>query len=356
MAKNSILEKLKKVTGNSEGFVLSEENNPFKVTEYFDTGCYILNAALSDGDIFKGLPMGKRIGISGPSGVAKSYFMLSIIKRFLELKENSYAIIFETEGSTITEMCDTLGIDKDRILTLPVFTVEEFRTQAIRLLDDIQLQQNEAKKNKEVSPCYIIGLDSLGMLATSKETEDAKSGNEKQDMTRAKIVKSIFRLITLKLAMTKTPLLVANHTYGTQELYSRQVTSGGEGFKYAVDVSFILSKAQDKEGTERTGSIITLTIDKSRFIPEGQKFKINLSFSKGIHPYSNLISFAEDLNLITKEGHSYVFPNGNKVKLKDLKKDIKLHFDDDFMKLLGEKIKNKIGFGSDIEFEDSEEE
>ncbi len=359
MAKNSILEKLKKTVGNVDGFLLSDETNPYKIDEYFDTGCFILNAALSDGDIFKGLPLGKRVGVSGPSGVAKSYFMMSIIKSFLERKDNSYAVVFETEGSSINEMCESLNVDVSRVLVLPVYTVEEFRTQCIRLLDDIKEQQASSKKNKEEFPSYIIGVDSLGMLATHKESEDARSGNEKQDMTRAKIIKSIFRLITLPLAMTKTPMLIANHTYGTQELYSRQVTSGGEGFKYATDISMILSKAQDKVGTERTGSVITLTMDKSRFIPEGQKFKINLSFSKGIHPYSSMITMAEDLGVIKKEGHGFILPNGDKVKSTDLKKNIQDYFNEEFMTVLRDKIKSKVGFGCQEqtdEFEEDEEE
>ena len=352
MAKNSVLEKMKKAIGNDDIFVMSDENNPYKVSEYFDTGCYILNAALSDGDIYKGLPVGKRVGIAGPSSVGKSYFIMNIIKRYLDKKENSVAVIFESEGASVIEMADSVGVDKERVLIVPVHSVEDFRTQAIRMLDEIAEQRKEAKKSKSEIPSYIMCLDSLGNLPTEKELRDAREGNDKQDMTRAKIVRSIFRIITLPLSMTNTPLLVSNHSYSTQELYSKQVTSGGEGYKYACDVSGILSKAQDKEGTDRVGSIITFTVDKSRFIPEGQKFKIAISFSKGIYPYSNLIDYAEEFEIIRKEGISFVFKDGTKIKAKELRRNIEQYFTKDIMDELREKIKNKCGFGSIMETED----
>jgi len=345
MSKNNFLEKMKKAIGNEDIFSMADEHNPYKVTEFFDTGCFILNAALSDGDIYKGLPIGKRIGIAGPSSVGKSYFIMNILKRYLDTKNNSYAVIFESEGASVIEMADSVGVDKDRVLIVPVHSVEDFRTQAIRMLDEIKQQQIEAKKSKNDVPNYIMCLDSLGNLPTEKELRDAREGSDKQDMTRAKIVRSIFRVITLPLSMTGTPLLVSNHSYSTQEMYSRQVTSGGEGYKYACDVSGILSKAQDKEGTDRVGSIITFTVDKSRYIPEGQKFKIAISFSKGIYPYSNLIDFAEEFGIIEKSGISFVFKDGTKVKAKELRRNIEKYFHKEIMDELRDKIKDKCGFG-----------
>lgn len=355
MAKNSILEKMKKAIGNEDIFIMSDENNPYKVVEYFDTGCYILNAALSDGDIYKGLPIGKRVGIAGPSSVGKSYFIMNIIKRYLDKEEESVAVIFESEGASVLEMGESVGVDKERVLIVPVHSVEDFRTQAIRMLDEIKEQQKEAKKSKSKKPSYIMCLDSLGNLPTEKELRDAREGNDKQDLTRSKIIRSIFRIITLPLSMTSTPLLVSNHSYSSQEMYSRQVTSGGEGYRYACDVSGILSKAQDKEGTDRIGSIITFTVDKSRFIPEGQKFKIAISFSKGIYPYSNLIDFAEEFEIIKKEGISFVFKDGTKVKAKELRRNIEKYFHQEVMDELRDKIKAKVGFGCPENSEELEE-
>ena len=204
-----ILKKLKKAAGNEYSFTLDDKDNPYMVEEWIDTGCYALNAILSDGDIYKGMPKGKRIIFAGPSSTAKSYFIVYMIKAFLESESNPYVIVFESEGATITNMAADFGIPEDRLIIMPVMTVESFRTQVTKLLDEI-VEMRGDKENTD-PPNFLIALDSLGMLGTEKEYRDSVSGSDKTDMTRAKIIRSIFRLITLKLSLSQTTLIVANH-------------------------------------------------------------------------------------------------------------------------------------------------
>lgn len=354
------LARLKKTSGNEFAFKLSEENNPYAVKEWVDTGCYALNAALSDADIFSGIPRGKRIGIAGPSGVAKSYFTLYIVKAYLDRVPNSYCVAFESEGSSIIDMAKSIGVDMDRVLILPVSTVQEFKIQVVKLLDD--LMEEKKKGNKEENN-YIFLLDSLGMLASDKEVSDARSGEIKADFTRAKEIRSIFRAITLKLSLTQTPLLVVNHTYDTIETYSKKETSGGDGYKYACDVSLILTKAQEKEGTEQIGSIISLNIHKSRYIPEGQKFKVVMLFKKGLFRHSNLLELAIELGMIdstTSKGW-YIFNDGRKLRKKEIFAQADTIFSGEFLQELRDKIRasRTFGGGADdvdpIEVDDAEE-
>lgn len=410
MAKNPLEARLKKLVGKDNIFTLSDELNPYRTTEHFNTGIFILNAVLSDMDIYKGLPEGKRVGIAGPPGVGKSYFTLNILKRYLDNNPTANAIVFESEFASIMEMAENIGIDMDRVFSLSVETLEDFKTQCVKILEDIDAQQTEHEilvkkiteannkkikeaktkakvktKIKEVNPestileevdelveleeipsppRYIMLLDSLGMLPSTRELTNALESSHKEDMGhRAKVIKSIFRIITLKLGLTKTSMLVANHSYGTLETYSKERASGGTGYQYAIDVGLILSKAQDKEegddGKERVGSIITMTLDKHRLVPEGQKFKVAISFKQGIHPYSSMITFAEEFGILTKDGQSYLFRDGTKVKMKEVRRNMDKYFTKEIMDELQVKIKNKCGFGNDeeeIELGDDEDE
>lgn len=355
---DNILKQLKKVAKNDFAFTLDDKFNPYIVDEWIDTNCYVLNAALSDGDILKGMPVGKRIQLAGPSGVAKSLFVMYMIKSYLENKENSYVIIFESEGATVTEMARNYSVPEEKLIILPVSSVEEFKTQSVKMLDEIQ---NMQLSNKENPPSFLMVLDSLGMLGTKKEYDDAVSGSDKADMTRAKLIRSIFRLITLKLSLTKTTFIFTNHTGANiGGMSPLPVTGGGDGPKYSADVTLMLSKAKEKEGTKQVGAIITCRVDKSRYQPEGNKYKVILLFDKGIYKYSDLIDLGSEIGVLLKEGISIVFPDGQKAKRKTILNDPETYFNGSNLEKLQEAFKCEFGFGvkkldfniSDIDDED----
>merc|ERR1712224_806515 len=109
-------------------------------------------------------------------------------------------IYFESESAITKEMIEERGIDSNRMIIVPVVTVQEFRQQAISILDKY-LETDESKR-----PPMMFCLDSLGMLSTTKEIEDTAAGKETRDMTRAQIVKGAFRVLTLKLGRAKVPM------------------------------------------------------------------------------------------------------------------------------------------------------
>ena len=114
-------------------------------------------------------------------------------------------IYFESESALTKKMIEERGIDSTRMVIVPVTTVQEFRGQCIKILDKLGDEDNR--------PPMMFVLDSLGMLSTTKEIEDASAGKETRDMTRAQVVKSIFRILTLKLGKLKIPMLGTNHSY-----------------------------------------------------------------------------------------------------------------------------------------------
>lgn len=281
---------------NKNGFKMDDKNNPYDNVSYVDTGVPVMNAILSDGDMFKGVYEGRRYTFGGESSTAKSLFVMYLTKKYIEEQEkkgnNTTCIFWETEGATLSQMAETVGLPKEKIFISPVTTVEDFRTQAINALLEIEKEQ-EKDKNKR----FIFVLDSLGMLGTIKETEDAISNKNKADMTRAKIIRSIFRLITLRLFQTKTTLFTINHIYDSNDVFSGPVISGGKGIIYASDYIFMLTKSKEKDGTNRIGSVITMKLLKSRFQPEENKVKIILLNESGILPHSQLFEIGKECGI-----------------------------------------------------------
>lgn len=362
------LKSIAKATKNEYAFMADEENNPYTIRGWVDTDCFMLNAILSDGDIFKGLPLGKRIMLGGKSSTAKSLFTMYILSKYLEKTPNSHAVIFESEGATVTDMMDVFKVDKSRCLILPVSTVEDFKTQFVNALKEIEDEKlkwkvkadrarSKGEEFTEPEPHYMTMVDSLGMLGTAKETDDALSGKQVQDMTRAKQLKSFFRLVTLKLSILDVPLIIVNHTYDTQEMYSREIFGGGEGGKYAMDIGLILTKAKMKEGTDQTGAIISFNTQKSRYMQENKKVKIILHFKKGVYRWSGLLETGIELGVIEKEGISYIFPDGQKARKDTIMKKPNDFWNEKNLQAVGQAVKANFGYiaaDSDIDFDDME--
>ena len=215
---------------------------------FIDTGSLVFNGLLS-GSIFGGVCSNKITAIAGESSTGKTFVCLGLVQSFLESNPDAGVIYFESEAAISRELIENRGIDSSRMILVPVNTVQEFRTQSIKILDNY-LEQ------KEQQPMLMV-LDSLGMLSTSKEMEDTEAGKETRDMTRAQVVKSIFRVLTLKLGKANVPLIVTNHTYDVVGAYvPTKEMGGGSGLKYAASSIIYLSKSKEKDGKEVVGNII----------------------------------------------------------------------------------------------------
>ena len=191
-----------------------------EIDHYIPTGNFMLNMCLT-GSLFKGYPNNRAVALAGPSGTGKTFLTLNAVKQAQAI---GYDIIyFDSENAVDRELVEKFGIDVKRFRYEPCNTVQEFRT-SVTAVTDVLIEQQ--KKNVEL-PKILIVLDSAGNLATQKEVNDAKTGSDKADMTRAKLLKSTFRILMTKLGICKIPLLLTNHTYMTQDLFSKQVGGGG---------------------------------------------------------------------------------------------------------------------------------
>lgn len=176
------------------------------VESFVDTGSYMFNAIVS-GSLYGGIPSNKITALAGESGTGKTFFCLSVVRSFLDTNPEGGVIYFETESAISKKMIESRGIDSKRMIIFPVATIEEFRTQSVRIIDKYMETPKEERK-----PLMFV-LDSLGMLATNKEVEDASNDKNVRDMTKAQLVKSVFRILTLKLGKANIPMIVTNHTY-----------------------------------------------------------------------------------------------------------------------------------------------
>jgi RecA/RadA recombinase len=256
-----------------------------EIDHYISTGNYMLNACLT-ASLFGGYPNNRAVCLGGPSGTGKTFLALNAVR---QAQEMGYSIIYyDSENAVDRTLVEKFDIDAARFRYEPCNTVQEFRTSITALTDTLI-----AQKSKGVTlPKIMIVLDSAGNLATQKEIDDAKSGSDKADMTRAKLMKSTFRIIMTKLGICKIPLLFTNHTYMTTDLFAKQVGSGGTGVEYSASIILFLGKAKLKDtaegdGQEQTGIIVTAKPNKNRFA-KPKPIKFHISFNKGMNPYVGL--------------------------------------------------------------------
>ena len=187
---------------------------------YVDTGSYIFNALVS-GSIFGGVSGNKITAIAGESSTGKTFFSLAVVKNFLDINPDGYCLYFDTEAAITKSLLESRGIDTSRLVVVNVVTVEEFRGKALKAVD-LYLKKPEGERN----PCMFV-LDSLGMLSTSKEINDALNDKEVRDMTKSQLIKGAFRMLTLKLGQANIPMIVTNHTYDVIGAYVPTKEMGG---------------------------------------------------------------------------------------------------------------------------------
>ena len=333
------LKKVIKDTENEFASIVDEGVEAGDVSTYIDTGSYIFNGLVS-GTINGGIPANKITALAGESATGKTFFVLGMCKHFLDNNPDAGVIYFESESAITKELIENRGIDTKRMVVMPVTTVQEFRTQSLRVLDSY-LEQDEADRK----PLLLV-LDSLGMLSTTKEVEDTEAGKETRDMTRAQVTKAAFRVLTLKLGKAKVPLVITNHTYDVVgSMFPQKEMGGGSGLKYAASTIIYLSKKKDKDGTEVVGNIIHCKTHKSRLSKENSMVDVRLSYEKGLDRYYGLLDLAIKHGIFKQVSTRIELPDGNKQYDKTINNDPEKYFTDDIMQQLDEAAQKEFSYG-----------
>ena len=335
------LDSVIKESGNEFAGLVSEGIAAGDITNYVDTGSYIFNALVS-GSLFGGLPSNKVTALAGESSTGKTFFALSVVRNFLDANPTGGVIYFETESAISRDMIESRGIDGKRMIIMPVATIEEFRTQACRILDKYMKEP----KDERVPMMFV--LDSLGMLSTTKEMEDVANDKQVRDMTKSQLIKGAFRVLTLKLGQAQVPMIVTNHTYDVIGSYvPTKEMGGGTGLKYAASTIIYLSKSKERDSKkEVVGNIIKCEAKKSRLTIEGSKVATRLFFDeRGLDKYYGLLELGIEHGVFGKNGNrvligkSSVYPSA-------VLADPEKYFTPEVMEKLEEAAKQEFSYGN----------
>ena len=335
-----LLKDLAKASGNDLAGVVSDGIVAGDVDGYIDTGSYIFNALVS-GDIYRGIPSNKITALAGESATGKTFFALGMVQKFLEDNPEGNVVYFESESALTQEMLEERGIDTSRILLVPVTTIEEFRTQAVNIIDGFE-------KGKKGNEKLFFVLDSLGMLSTIKETEDIGSGKNVRDMTKAQVIKGTFRVLTLKLGKVGIPMIVTNHTYDViGSMFPQKEMGGGSGLKYAASSIIYLSKKKEKDGTEIIGNIIHCKNHKSRLTVENKMVDVRLTYDKGLDRYYGLLDLALKYGIFKQTSTRIELPDGTTQFGKTINNNPEKYFTEEVLTQLNECAKKEFKYGKE---------
>jgi len=310
---------------------------------FIDTGSYTLNAVLS-GSLYGGVPDNKVTAFAGESATGKTYFVLGVVKSFLEKHPTGGIVYYDTEAAVTREMMEERGIDTNRVIIAEPDTIQKFKTHALKLIDAYDKQPADKR------PPMMFVLDSLGMLSTSKEMEDSLEGKDTRDMTKAQIIKATFRVLTLKLAKVKIPLLVTNHVYELVGSYvPTKELGGGTGLKYAASTIAMLSKRKEKDGTDVVGNIVKIKMYKSRLSKEHSQVEVLLTYAKGLDKYYGLLDIAEKHGIFKKVSTRYQLPDGTTAFGKNINEDPEKYFTEAVMEQLELAVQKEFKYGGNDE-------
>ena len=281
----SLIEKLMKNSSIKETAPIMD-SKVFGKKDMAPTPVPMVNVALSgrlDGGLVPGLLM-----LAGPSKHFKSAFALLMAAAYQKKYDDAVILFYDSEFGTPTSYFESFGIDMDRVVHTPITDVEQLKFDITKQLDQLEKKDNV---------CIVI--DSIGNLASKKEVQDAMDGKSVADMSRAKQLKSLFRIVTPHLNLKDIPMVCVNHTYKEIGMFPKDIVSGGTGSYYSADAIWIIGRQQEKEGKEIAGYHFVINIEKSRHVREKSKIPITVTFEGGISKWSGLMDIATELKYIT---------------------------------------------------------
>jgi RecA/RadA recombinase len=277
-----------------------------------NTDVPIINIAFS-GDVNGGFSPGLTV-ISGESKTFKSMISLYALKAYQQKYPDSVCLFYDSEFGVTTAYLENFGIDTAKVLHIPVENVEQLKFDLVHKLESIKRKDN-----------VFILLDSLGNLASKKEVDDAMDEKSVADMSRAKAIRSMLRIITPHLTMKDVPCFMINHVYQTIGMFATTVIPGGTAITYSANTVWVIGKSQIKDGKNVTGYQFTINIHKSRMVKEKSKFPFTVDMDTGIGKYSGLLEIAIESGHVVKPSNGW-YSNTNTLELKHRAKDLQESF------------------------------
>jgi RecA/RadA recombinase len=308
MTVNSRFKEFKKIGVASDNASIMGDSNFFKDRSNVSTPLPILNIAFS-GEVDKGFGAGLTM-FTGDSGCYKSLLTLYCLKSYLDTYEDACAFFYDSEFGIDSTYLESFGIDPDRVMHIPIKHIEELKQDIYAKLDAIKRGEH-----------FFFFIDSIGNLMSKKTVDDIEDEKNTNDMSRAKALKPLFALMTNGANMKDVPIIVINHSYETQELFSKTVIGGGKSATYNPNIIFNMTRRKDV-GTDKTvtGFEFSISVLKSRIIKAFSKLSFDVSYDYGIEPNSGLLDLAVEGGFIKSAGGWYQLvdddknPIGNKLR------------------------------------------
>lgn len=297
---SALLDKLKKNSTIKDTAILADSKF-FNAKDMIQTAVPMVNVALS-GKLDGGLTPGLTV-FAGPSKHFKTAFALLLAKAYLEKYDDAVILFYDSEFGSPQSYFDSFGIDTKKIVHTPLTDIEQLKHDSMAQLNNIERGDH-----------VIIIVDSVGNLASRKEVEDALDGKSVADMSRAKQLKSLFRMITPHLTLKDIPMIVVNHTYKEIGMFPKDIVSGGTGIYYSADNIYIIGRQQEKDGSELTGYNFIINVEKSRHVREKSKIPVEVSFEGGISKWSGLLDVAMNGGFVVKPSNGWYSRKGEDQK------------------------------------------
>lgn len=263
-----------------------------KEKTFISTGVYLLDAALSGRLLGGGIATNRITAFAGESGAGKSFLCYSCARQAQKL--GYFVIYIDTEQAIDLEDFPKFGVDNslDKLRLIRSNKVEDVNITLTQLIDELKQQKLAGFE----LPKIMLVIDSIGQMASNKEKEDLLAGNIKADFTKAKALGSLFRSINTDIGYLDIPMVVANHTYLTMDLFPQETLKGGRGLLYSASVIGFMSKSKLKTGEEddmdlgSSGINVLFKTAKNR-LAKPKKIRFDISFVHGMNPFTGLDSF-----------------------------------------------------------------
>ena len=288
---SSLIDRIKKNSTIKESDVIADSKF-LNDKDLIQTSVPAVNVALS-GKLDGGLTPGLTV-FAGPSKHFKTAFAMLLAKAYLDKYDDGVILFYDSEFGAPQQYFETFEIDTNRVIHSPITDIEQLKHDSMQQLNNLERGDH-----------VMIIVDSVGNLASKKEVEDALDGKSVADMTRAKQMKSLFRMITPHLTIKDIPAIVVNHTYKEIGLFPKDVVSGGTGIYYSADNIYIIGRRQQKTGTDITGYEFIINVEKSRFVREKSKIPVEVSWEAGISKWSGLLDMALESGHVIKPSNGW---------------------------------------------------
>lgn len=298
----NLLEKMKSAGVIKQADTISQSSF-FNMKDVVPTELPVLNIAFS-GKLNGGLIPGLTV-FAGQSKSFKTLLSLYCIKAYMKKYPESICLFYDSEFGVTPDYLKANGIDTERMLHIPIEHIEQLKFDIVKRLEQI------SRGDK-----VFIFIDSLGSLASKKEVDDANDEKSVSDMTRAKSIRSLLRIITPHLTMKDLPCIIVNHVYQELGLYPKTVIPGGTSVTYLANQIFVISRSQEKDGTELVGYNFTINIEKSRFVREKSKLTFTVTHESGIQKYSGLLDVAMEAGFVKKPSPGWYQKEGSASKVR----------------------------------------